>query len=68
MATDISACSVARVKGAGQGGGRARSCSYTAKVESSSAKVSGELAGTLAPFFLFLSRPAGGFSHTSLKI
>ena len=61
VATDISACSVARVEGrrvrgggggradAGQGAERVRSCSNTAKAGRSSAKVSGELAGAVAP-------------------
>ena len=71
VATDISACSVARVAGGGRarggrgeqdaraGGGqsrsrameagRARSCSYTVKVRRCRAKVSGELAGAVAP-------------------
>ena len=76
MATDISACSVARVAGggrarggrgeqdaraegggkaeAGQEAGRARSCSYTVKVRRCRAKVSGELAGTVAPVQRFV--------------
>ena len=76
VATDISACSVARVAGGGRarggrgeqearaGGGqsrsrameagRARSCSYTVKVRRCRAKVSGELAGTVAPVQRFV--------------